>query len=259
MGLIKEKIEEIKKNGYQLDFGTVFEHAFENYKKIALYAGLMLLVFSILLSIIILTGLISCLGIEHLEDFSNKLKQFSTLKVIPLKIVLSFNTGLILFSSLINPFMAGFLKMADYGEKGEEFHVSTMFSYYKPPYFFNIFVSVFLITALSSGLSILLEFFGFSFFGSMISLTVSFITFLTIPLIVFENLSAINAIKSSVIIVFKQPLVLLGLLIVAIMASLVGFIGCFIGVFFTIPFIYSMNYAIYSEIIGVNSNSELVE
>ena len=41
MTLIKDRIAEIKKNGYQLDFGTVFEHAFENYKKIALYAGLL--------------------------------------------------------------------------------------------------------------------------------------------------------------------------------------------------------------------------
>ena len=40
----KKRIEEIKNNGYELDFSDVFNHAFENYKKIALYAGLMLLV-----------------------------------------------------------------------------------------------------------------------------------------------------------------------------------------------------------------------
>jgi len=59
----KEKIEAICTKGYQLDFGTVFESAFENYKKIALYAGLMLLVFSILMSIILMAGLISYIGI----------------------------------------------------------------------------------------------------------------------------------------------------------------------------------------------------
>ena len=32
----QDRIEEIKKNGYTLDFGNVFNHAFENYKKIAL-------------------------------------------------------------------------------------------------------------------------------------------------------------------------------------------------------------------------------
>ena len=35
----QEKIERIKTDGYDLNFGNVFEHAFENYKKIALYAG----------------------------------------------------------------------------------------------------------------------------------------------------------------------------------------------------------------------------
>lgn len=256
---IKDRIEEIRTNGYELDFGNIFEHACENYKKIALYAGLMLLVFIVLFSILLSTVFISYLGIEYLEDFSNKLKQFSMLKVVPLDIVLPINTGLIVFSGLINPFMAGFFKMADCGEKGEEFHVSTMFTYYKSPYFLTIFISVFLIAVLTSGLSILFEFAGFSFLGSMLSLMISFITFLTIPLIIFGNLNALNAIKSSIIIVLKQPLVLLGLLIVAVMASLVGLIGCFVGVFFTIPFIYSMNYTIYSKIIGIDSNSELIE
>ena len=42
------QIEQIKKYGYTLDFSNVFNHAFENYKKIALYAGLILLILFIL-------------------------------------------------------------------------------------------------------------------------------------------------------------------------------------------------------------------
>ena len=41
----QNRIEEIKKNGYILDFAKVFNHAFENYKKIALYGGLVIFVF----------------------------------------------------------------------------------------------------------------------------------------------------------------------------------------------------------------------
>ena len=257
MKSIKARIVELRSNGYQLDFGTVFEHAFENYKKIALYAGLMLLVFSVLLSIIMFTGLISYIGIENLEEFSNKLKQFSELKSMPLEIAIPLNAGLILFSALINPFMAGFLKMADCGEKQEEFHVSTMFTYYKLTYFIPIFSAVFMITFLSTGLSILLEYGGFSFIGSIISLTISFITFLTIPLIVFGNLNPIEAIKSSIIIFSKQPLVLLGLIIVAGIGSVIGIFGFCIGLFFTLPFMYSMNYIIYKTIIGIDSVSEI--
>ena len=113
----KNQIEEISANGYQLDFGTVFEGAFENYKKIALYAGLMLLVFSILISIIMIASIFSYIGIENMEGFGEKMKQYSSLKEMPLDIAIPLNAGLLLFSGLLNPFMAGFFKMADCGEK----------------------------------------------------------------------------------------------------------------------------------------------
>jgi len=53
MKTTQEKIEEIQTNGYQIDFGNVFNHAFENYKKIALYAGLMIFVFFVLVGLFI--------------------------------------------------------------------------------------------------------------------------------------------------------------------------------------------------------------
>jgi hypothetical protein len=249
---VKERIEAIRINGYELDFGTVFEHAFENYKKLALYAGLMLLVFFVVLSILFMIGMISYIGVENMEDFSKKMTQFSELKEKPLDIVLQINAVMILLSGLLNPFMAGFFKMADCAEKGEEFHVSTMFTYYKSPYFANIFVSIFIITLVNTGLSILLELAGLTIIGTLISLTLSFVTFLVVPLIVFGKLNAVEAIKSSIIIVSKQPLVLLGLIIVALIASAIGIFGFCIGILFTMPFIYSMNYVIYSSIIGID-------
>jgi hypothetical protein len=256
---VKERIEAISTNGYELDFGTVFEHAFENYKKIALYAGLMLLVFFVVLSILFMIGMISYVGMENMEDFSKKLTQFSELKEKPSDIVLQINAGMILLSGLLNPFMAGFFKMADCAEKGEEFHVSTMFTYYKSPYFANIFIAIFTITLVNMGLSTLLELAGLNIIGTLISLTLSFVTFLVVPLIVFGQLNAIEAIKSSIIIVSKQPLVLLGLIIVAIITAAIGIFAFCIGILFTMPFIYSMNYAIYSSIIGIDSAKRIEE
>jgi hypothetical protein len=45
---------------------------------------------------------------------------------------------------------------------------------------------------------------------------------------------------------------LFGLLIIGGIASMTGLILICIGVFFTIPFMYSMYYAIYDSIIGVD-------
>jgi uncharacterized membrane protein len=97
----------------------------------------------------------------------------------------------------------------------------------------------------------------FEFLGTIITYFISFITILSVPLIIFGDLKAIEAIKYSILIVFKQPIVILGLVIVAIIASLVGFLGCCIGVFFTLPFVYSTNYAIYFEIVGIDSTQEI--
>lgn len=250
----KEKIEEIKHNGYQLDFGNVFNHAFENYKKIALYAGLMIFVFSVLIGILLAGAVIFTFGVSVLNEKSLenlKSENFSGISILVYAI------GAIVLSCLLSPFPAGLIKMADCGEKDEEFHVSTILTYYKAPYFKELVISTIVISMLSSGLSALIDYTGIKIVGSLISIIVSFFTFLTIPLIIFGDLKAFDAIKSSVIIVSKQPLVLLGLLVVSIIGSMVGFIGCCIGVFLTIPFMYSMYYAIYVAIIGVDSETEL--
>ena len=153
--------------------------------------------------------------------------------------------------------MAGFYKMSDCGEKDEEFHVSTMFSYYKFPYFSTIFLFVIILGIINTGLAMLLQSAGLNFVGTVTNLLISFITILSIPLIIFGNLNAIDAIQSSIIIVSKQPLVLLGLVFVAIIASVLGIFGFCIGVFFTLPFLYSMTYTIYKSIIGLEETSEI--
>jgi uncharacterized membrane protein len=79
---------------------------------------------------------------------------------------------------------------------------------------------------------------------------------LTIPFIIFGKLSSIDAIKSSIIIVSKQPLILLGLIIVSLIAAIIGIFGFCIGMLFTMPFVYSMNYMIYKNIIGIDSVKE---
>lgn len=254
MKTTQEKIEEIQTNGYQIDFGNVFNHAFENYKKIALYAGLMIFVFFVLVGLFIGGIVIFTFGVSVLNQ--KMLENLSIENFTGLHLAIYVTLG-VLFNCLFAPFFAGLIKMAHSAEKDEEFHVSTVFEYYKNPYFQELVIATFLITIFSSGLSEMLKLVGVEIVGALFSAVIGFFTFLTVPLIIFGDLKAIDAIKSSMIIVSKQPLVLLGLLIVSGIASLVGFIGCCIGIFFTIPFMYSMYYAIYTSIVGIDSENEL--
>lgn len=255
MNTLKNRIQEIKTNGYKLDFGTVFEHALENYKKIAVYAGSMLLLFTFIFVVLFLGTATAFFDtkalIEILKPENFKPENFTG------NFLLIYTGSITLATCLLSPFQAGFLKMADCGEKGEEFHVSTIFTYYKSPYFGNIFISTLIITLINSVLSTFLKIAGIEWLGLFISSAISLLTFLTIPLIVFGKLNAAEAIQSSIIIVSKQSFLILGLLIIAVLGSFVGLIVFFIGIFFTLPFVYSMEYAIYSSIIGTNPYNEI--
>ncbi|WP_281635323.1 hypothetical protein [Flavobacterium marginilacus] len=249
-----EKLQEIEKNGYQIDFGNVFNHAFENYKKIALYAGSVIVIFSILFIAFSAFSLISIVGITEMT------KQLSSGQLKIEKLIESNidTVGIIsiIISCLLSPFQAAFLKMADHGDRDENFPISSLFSLYKLPYLKEIIISTLIITTIAFAQATLFRYIKFEFLGIITNYFISFITLLTIPLIIFGNLQAMDAIKYSIQIVFKQPIVLLGLIVVAIIGSLIGLMACCVGMFFTIPFIYSMNYAIYSAVIGINSIAE---
>ena len=244
----KNKIEALKANGYQLEFEDVFNLAFENYKKIALYAGLMIFVFSILLCILVATGMISYLGVTA---FINMMKP-ENLNVE----AMSENTKVILMvasigiSCLLSPFPAGLIKMAYCAQKDEEFHLSTVFSYYAAPYFKQLVIATLLIGIFSSTLTSAVAYLGIQYLEIVFSTLITFITMLVIPLIVFSDLKATEAITSSIVLVFKQPLTLLGLFVVSSIASIIGIFGCCVGIFFTIPFMYSLYFALYSKIVG---------
>jgi MFS family permease len=254
---LTNRIEEIKANGYQLDFANVFNQAFENYKKIALYAGLMIFVFSIILLAIFATLTLSFFGIAALTEYMKpenlRPENFSG------NFLIGYIAISILITGLLSPFSAGLIKMAHCAEKDEEFHVSTVFEYYKAPYFKEVFLATLIISLGTTGLSTLLDHYGIQFLGGLITIVISFFTFMAIPLIIFSGLKAVDAIVTSFIIISKQPLVLLGLVLVAAIGSLVGFIGCCIGIFFTMPFIYSMYYAIYSQILGFENEENTFE
>lgn len=249
-----EKLHDIEKNGYQIDFGNVFNHAFENYKKIALYAGSVLVIFIVLFIIFASVSLISVIGVSELskeltpEKF--KIENLSQSNLMALGIFSIFT------SCLLSPFFASFLKMADRGEKDLEFPVSSLFSYYKSPYLMEIIIATFIISTAGFAQATLMTFIKLNILGSLINYFISFITLLTVPLIIFGNLKAIDAIKYSIKIVFKEPIVLLGLIVMALIGVFVGLAGCCVGIFFTMPFVYSMHYAIYSAIVGIDNPPE---
>lgn len=255
----KIQIEASCNNGYKLDFGNVFESALGNYKKIAVYGGLMLLISSVVILILLSIGATAYVGVDNLKEFGDKMIQYSALPVKPLNFQIQSALISLLFSSFLSPFFSGFLKMADSGEKDEEFHIATMFSYYKTPYFIAISLSVLILGLLNNIIFIALDTVGLGILGTIISIVISILTSLTIPLIVFGNLNAFDSIKYSILLVIKQPIIIFGLLVVSYIAAILGLFGFCLGIFFTMPFVFSMQYILYKSIIGIDEISEIDE
>tara|TARA_R110002124_G_scaffold250743_1_gene415889 strand:+ start:169 stop:945 length:777 start_codon:yes stop_codon:yes gene_type:complete len=250
----KLKIEALKENGYQLEFENVFNLAFENYKKIALYAGLMIFVFSIIIGIIFGVAIISYLGVTGFTELMEPNNINNTLMTDSGKVAIMVVT--IIGVCILSPFPAGLIKMAACAQKDEEFHVSTAFTYYKAPYFKELVISTLLIGIFGSALNSAIGYLGVQYLGILVSTIISFITMLVIPLIIFSDLKATDAITSSIVLVSKQPLILIGLFVVSYLLSLVGFFGCCIGLFFTLPLMYSLYFAVYSEIVGFEETTD---
>lgn len=251
----KNRIEEIKRQGYDIDFGDVFNKTVEVYKKIAVNAGIVFILFSLVMVALVMGIMGAFWGFSSLTQ---TMSNFDVGNMSALMIV-GYIVFVALIGGLVSPFTAGIIKMAHSAAHQQEFSIGTAFDYYKGDYFKELFISTILITLIGGGISTLIESLGVHFYGSLITYAISFFTFLTIPLIIFGDLKAIEAIQGSFTIVSKNILVLLGLLIVGIIIVMLGIIGFCIGIFFTVPFIYAMYYCIYDQIIGTDYKNELDE
>ena len=252
---INTKIAHLVANGYELQFENVFNKAFENYKKIALYAGLAILVFGFISMVIAAIGLISFVGVEHLN--ANTLKQLES-KMLKQEYLGYQFIFVLAVNSIFSPISAGFLRMANAAQKDVEFKMRQFLSFYQWSYFKELFVATFVITLISTGLNSMLTYYKIPLLGEIVSAVIGILTVLSIPLIIFGKQKAIGAIQASIRLTSSKFLTLFLLLFVAFLGSLVGLIGFCIGVLFTIPFNMSMQYAIYDSIIGFENNDTVV-
>ncbi|MTH15521.1 hypothetical protein [Flavobacterium sp. LC2016-01] len=250
------QIENIKNNGYSLDFSNVFDHAFENYKKIALYSALIIF----LLIVICAVGAVIIVGsIYGLENVPKIMEESMKPSKLTLEDALISTIGVSFITALFAPFSAGFFKMADAADKDKEFKVATIFHYYKAPYFAQLFVAALIISAVNNAIANSLESAGYVFIGVGISIFINYLMYFAVPLIVFGNLNALDAIKGSITLVTKNPLLIFGLFILGIIGTVVGVVACGVGLLFTLVFNTSLIYATYYGIFTMEQEEDSID
>lgn len=262
-----QRLEEISRNGYRLDLGEAINDTFENYKKIALLAGAVILLFTIAVLVIFGGFAAVFVGIATvtttLTDLGEGIPLSATASIINL-VVTTIGYG---FFAVI---AAGIVQMAHNAAVSEDFDFGTAFSHFKSEYFKELFLAGAIITLVGSGIGMVFQLImiedltsTFAKVGSavagLVPAVISLFTVVMIPLIIFGKLKAFEAIKASFVVVSKNFWTIFLLAIVFSIMAMLGFIALCIGVFFTLPVLYSMQYVIYKTALPINQNDELDE
>ncbi|MEO8234657.1 MAG: hypothetical protein ABI549_04515 [Flavobacterium sp.] len=240
-----EEMNNIKKS---LDLGEVINEAFEIWKKTALIGGLAFMFLMLILTMLALVGIGYFFEADKLPEL---MKNFNP-ETLSINGMLIYFAVVIGFTVLISPFVAGMLKMAHDADNEQEVTFSSIYYYVNSPQFLDIILATAAISLFSVGLNILIKNVmpntSGEILGFIISYTVSILTFITIPLVIFKSLNFIDAVKLSCTRISNNFFIVLLLMIVAGIFSAIGIIALCIGLFFTIPFAYSIQYSIYKRL-----------
>lgn len=239
----KTNLDQIITQGYALDFSQTFDDIFEYFKKTFLLNGLVILIVALGIGLAVFFGL----------GLSSLLENFSDPTAIS---ALMDNTIFLIYYALfaiflavfLAPLYAGFIQLNRDIDTSNEVSISNIFKHYQSKYFLQI-VGYTLILQIVSGVVALIP-----FAGTVLSIVISWFTILGIPLIIFANLNAVNALQYSIKLVAKNPGTILLIFIVSSIISVLGIFALCIGIFFTVPIIYSTAYVLYKNIVGFNDD-----
>lgn len=244
----KQRLKDIAENGLNLQMNNVMSEAFAYYKKIVIPASAALMLLTFLASIGFSSILLKMYG-EDTEAVLEQLQTFSPMN-LPLDqiyIYLLVMTGLTAFSSIL---MAGFLEMAANAYKGKRSSLFLAFKYFINVKGLYLLIIHFVVSIVLSTIVFFLQMEGLGMVAMAINWLVNALIVFVTPLIIFGNLSPIQAVKNSVMVVNKQPFTIILILLFSYFVVGAGLFFFLVGVFFTIPFLFSVCFALYRQAIG---------
>jgi hypothetical protein len=237
-------LQKIQKNP-PLDFGTIFSNSIDLFKKTWLQGFLFFVLTAVVLAPLLLIIYIPLIRIIIYRDSGPY--NFERFFDLPFPTILSFSGLFLLIILLVNVvafvMIAGFYKIIKDIDEGKEARIGDIFSFFKGPQL----VKAFLVTLMTFGITLLAFILCYlPIFYVMVPLSFTSIMFAYNP-----ELSATEIIKASFSLGTKKWLIGFGLLFVSgLLAELTGLLLCFVGIFFTMSFIYLPFYFMYKQVVG---------
>lgn len=237
------------------DIGKVIDVSFSTFKKTVWISGVGILFLLLIIAPITFYTIFAYMGVSNLEDFVQKSQ---TIEHDFNYLMLNAAIGIVL-AIIITPLTAGFYKINHLANHNKEFGLSNLFDYYKSPYFVQLVVSGVLINLYSNIVGLLLIYLNLPFIGNLMQAFVGLLFIYASPLIIFENQTALSAMSNSAKIATKYPFTTIICLVFAFIIAMLGIFALCIGIFFSIGYIYTMNYSLYNEIIPIEKNNPIDE
>lgn len=234
------------------EIGKIIDESFATFKKTIWISGVGILLLLLVILPITFYSIFTYMGISSMEEF---IKKSQTLETDFNYLLMNAGVGIVL-AAFVAPITAGFYKINHLAKQNKEFAINNLFDYYKNPYFFPLAVSAILTTLYSNIIGLLLVYINLPLVGSLMQILIAFLFIFSIPLIIFENQTALNAMSNSSRIFVKHPFTIILSLSFAFIIAMLGIFALCIGIFFTVSYFYTMNYTVYNEIIPIDETSQ---
>ena len=237
------------------DIGKIIDESFTTFKKSIWVSGVGVILLLLVAVPITFVSIFTYMGISSMEDFvKNSPSLESDFNYLLMNAAIS-----IALAAIIAPFTAGFYKINHLAKQNKEFGVNNLFDYFKNPYFQPLALSAILAALYSNIIGLLLNYLHLPLIASLMQAFIALLFIFAIPLIIFENQNALEAMSNSSKIAVKHPFTIILCVVFAFIIAILGVFAFCIGLLFTIGYFYTMNYTLYNEIIPVENKSALDE
>ncbi len=230
------------------EIGRIIDESFATFKKTVWISGVGIILVLLLVLPITFYAIFNYLEISSMEDFVQKSQ---TLESDFNYLLMNSALGIVI-TTFIAPITAGFYKINHLAKENKEFGLNNLFNYYKSPHFKHLALSAFLVAIYSNVMSLGLTYINLQTVGALIQLFIGLLFVFTIPLIIFENQTALQAMSNSSRLAMKHPFSIILCLLFGILIAMLGIFALCIGIFFTLTYIYTINYTLYNEIIPID-------
>jgi hypothetical protein len=240
-------------NARELDFGTIFNQSIELFKKSWLQGFLMQLFIIIIMLPIILVMYVPFIMLiiaqsENGEVDPNAFTEFfAGLSALYL---VAFFIAIILLSTISVALQAGFFRILRDLDFNKPVKTADLFYFFKGTYFGKMLLLMLVSVVIAIPAALLCY---IPLIYAMVPLS-----FFTLFFAFNPNLSVGDIVSASFKLGTKKWLIGFGLLFVStLLASIIGFLMCGIGMLITAPFVYHPFYFIYKEVIGFDDENEV--